>query len=334
MNLTLDQLNACVDGIPSVVEDDGAYYFRRFTDEQRLHQFEDGSAIGKRCFQNPGCKLDFTTDSPTLTLSMTRLLSRSNIPVYAVDLWQDGVLTHHLEKPRADFPLTPEGRILPDFEETFTLLPGKKRVELFFPWNVNYRVKNVSLSDGALFEPTVHARRMIVFGDSITQANVVTFPSMTYIAQVSRAIDARTYDYAIGSDKYKATSILPGTYPEADMILVAYGTNARKISANWQKGLDAFYELLVKEFPGVPTYAVLPIHRMGEETDEEREVTLPEARRRIREKCESIPQVTVIDGETFVPWDDAMYVDGLHPNDLGHTHYAMNLIRELKKLLK
>ena len=92
-------------------------------------------------------------------------------------------------------------------------------------------------------------------------------------------------------------------------------------------------EHITKEFPGVPTYAILPIHRMGEETDPTRELSLQEARRRIGEKCDTIPQVTVIDGEAFVPWDDAMYVDGLHPNDLGHSHYAGNLIAELKKHL-
>ena len=335
MILTLEQLNAAVDGVPEVVEDDGVFYFRRFTEAQRLHQFEEGTAISKRCYQNPGCKLDFTTDSATLTLSMTRLLSRSDQPVYAVDLWQDGVLTCHLEKPREDFPLTPDGRVLPDFCETFTLLPGTKRVELFFPWNVNYRVKEVSLDDGASFEPTAHKHRMIVFGDSITQANVVTFPSLAFIAQVSRAIDARTFDYSIGSDKYKATSILPGSYPEADMILVLYGTNGRKYPDAYQKNLEEFYEALMKEFPGLPVYVVLPIHRMGEEQDlvTREKLPLPEARARIRALCATLPNVTVIDGEGFVPWDNAMYVDGLHPNDLGHSHYATNLIAALKEYL-
>ena len=42
----------------------------------------------------------------------------------------------------------------------------------------------------------------------------------------------------------------------------------------------------------------------------------------------------MLNGETYVPWDEDMYQDKvLHPNDFGMAHYAMNLLADLKPLL-
>ena len=334
MKLTLDQLNACVDGVLDVVEEDGGYFPRRFTREQRDAQYGPESGFYLRTFVLPGCKLDFTTDAAEMSFCLTRGTCKTSISSYAADLWQNGVLTHHFEKPLEGLADSPAGKILPDFEETVSLLPGTKRVELYLPRNVRLLIKAVSLSDGASFEPTVHRRRMLVFGDSITAACNALYPSLAYISLLSRHFDARTYNYAVGGEAYKAKCIVPGTYPEADLILVAYGTNGRKDPDKWKEGTLAFFEALNREFPGKPAYVILPIHRMGEETETDR-LPLPEVRRLIRETCAKYPQITVLNGETYVPWDEAMYQDKvLHPNDAGMAHYAMNLIADLEKHLK
>ena len=126
--------------------------------------------------------------------------------------------------------------------------------------------------------------------------------------------------------------IVPGSYPEADFILVAYGTNAR-LDGNYKLRVEEFFAALNQEFPKKPVFVILPIHRIGEETETDR-LPLPEARAHITKVCGQYPNITLLDGTKFVPWDLSCYYDGfLHPNDLGMTHFAMNLTEQLQKHL-
>lgn len=335
MKLTLEQMNAAVDGVNRIAEaSDGTFFLERFTEEQRAYQYDPSSGFYGRTFSTPGGKLDFTTDSECLSVSLTGCTSKSSVLSCGIDIWQDGVMTHHVQRSTEALPATEDGRLLGDWTESFSLLPGTKRVELFFPRNARYYVKEVTLSDGASFIPTVHRVRMIVFGDSITAACSTEFPSLAYLPLVSRAIDARVFNYAVGGEAYKAKCVVPGSYPDADILLVAYGTNGRRDPEKWKENMPAFFEALHREFPGKPVFVILPIHRMGEE-EPTPSLPLPEARRLIREECAGYSEITVLNGETYVPWDEAMYQDKvLHPNDLGMAHYAMNLLADLKPLLE
>ena len=54
----------------------------------------------------------------------------------------------------------------------------------------------------------------------------------------------------------------------------------------------------------------------------------------VREVCTDLPNVTVINGWSFVPGRSEFYADlRLHPNDLGFSLYAQNLYAEIAKTL-
>ena len=336
MQLTHEQLSGAVNGVLDVVPQENGYYLRRFTDAQRDHQYTPENRFYRSSFMAPGAKLDFTTDAGTLTVHLTNCDFKSGHRVYAVDLWEDGVLTAHRPR-RAEHDGPVETPIpLEDIRETFTLQPGEKRVELFFPWNVRYLVKSVELDDGATFVPTTYKRAMIAFGDSITASCTVQFPSFAYTPRVARALDARLYSYAIGGEVFSAEKLLPGSFPKADFVTVAYGTNGRLDGSGepWQKGLDGFFGALDAAFPDTPVFVILPIHRMGEEGDDGGRFPLRIARQCIMEACREHKQVTVLHGENYVSWDSALYEDAiLHPNDMGMCFYAENLVADLKKHL-
>lgn len=332
MKLNLEQLNAAVDGVPEVVEESGLFRLRRFTDEQRFYTYEPESPFLPRTYITPGGKLDFTTDAGSLAVTLTECFAKTSFKSYGMDVWQDGVLTHHVEKSLEGLPVGAWGYVLPEFSHTFSLKEGVKRVELFFPRNVNYKIQEIALPDGASFEPTVHAGRLLVLGDSITAACNTRFPSLAYMPLLSRALDLRTFNYAVGGEVYREKTIVPGTYPDADAILVAYGTNGRKNPERWKTNTPAFFEAFHREFGDKPAYVILPIHSRKALTQDQAEfLPLEEARRIIREICAKYDNLTVLDGEKYVPWDDACFDDGLHPNDLGMAHYAMNVIADLKK---
>lgn len=337
MKLSLEQLNAAVNGVTDVVEEEGLFRLRAFTEEQRLYQYiPDGTERWDRLWWwesalTPSGKLDFTTDSPFLSVTLSECTTWEE-NYYAADLWQNGALTHHKA-----FDLPPETVkteiALPDLELRWELLPGTKRVEFFFPRNIHYKVREVSLADGATFGPTSYKRTFLAFGDSITAAEASRHPSFGYVTRTARNLDARLINYGVGGEHFSGNKIVPGSYPAADFVLVAYGTNGRA-SKYYRKHAEEFFAALREEFRDTPVFAILPIHRMGEDS-ETGKVPLPNARGILREICGQYPSVTVLDGTKFVPWDSAAYFDGhLHPNDLGMTHYAMNLTAELKKHLK
>ena len=336
MKLTLEQLNAALNGVTDAVEENGAVRLRTFTEEQRLYQYKpDGTERWDKLFWfesfvTPTAKLDFTTDSETLTVTLVDCATREET-YFGVDLWQRGVLTHH-----ESFDLPEDGVkeevSLPDRTFRHSLLPGTKRVEFFFPRNIRYKIKEVSLSDGASFEPTRYERSFLAFGDSITAAEASRHPSFGYVTRVARNLSARVINYGVGGEHYEDKRIVPGTYPKTDFVLAAYGTNGRK-RKNYRELTEGFFEALYREFHDRPVFVILPTHRMGEEAGEEF-VPLPRARQIIREICGRYDNITVLDGEKFVPWDIAAYFDGfLHPNDLGMTHYAMNLTAALTEEL-
>ena len=336
MKLTLEQLNACVNGVTDSVEENGLFRLRTFTEEQRLYQYiPNGETRWEKLFWwesfvTPSGKLDFTTDSDTLRITLGECSTLEEV-YFAVDLWQNGVLTHHKAWDFSPEEVKEE-LFLPDLELCYDLLPGKKRVEFHFPRNIHYKIKEVSLSDGASFEPTRYERSFLAFGDSITAAEASRHPSFGYVTRTARNLSARLVNYGVGGEHFSANKIVPGSYPEADFILVAYGTNGR-VSKNYKKWAEDFFANLHKEFPEKPVFVILPIHRIGEETETDK-LPLPEARAHIAKVCGQYPHITVLDGTKFVPWDPACYFDGfLHPNDLGMTHFAMNLTRELKKRL-
>ena len=49
----------------------------------------------------------------------------------------------------------------------------------------------------------------------------------------------------------------------------------------------------------------------------------------IAEAARSFDRVSVIDGYTLVPHREDLFADGLHPNDEGFLHYALNLARHI-----
>ena len=334
MLLDRNMLLASLDGAIDVAEEDGLFRISRFTDEQRAYQYPPDCRFYHPSFRLQGCKLDFCTDSRRLAVDFARVIYKAKDHLYAVDLMQDGALTHHVEG-RVDLGfegLPPAPVPLPDLHYEFDLRPGEKRVEFYFPRLLRFCVK-VELDDGAAFAPTKKDRTALVFGDSITASSVVRFPSMAYAPRTFRALNTRMYSFAVGGDVFSENKIVPGTYPKADFILAAYGTNGRKNEEAWQEGMKGFFRALDREFPRTPTFVVLPIHRMGEETasPEEWPLSLPEARARILAECAGHSQVTVLHGENYVPYHDAMYHDGLHPNDLGMSVYAERLTEDLKK---
>lgn len=323
-------------GVTDIVEENGAFSFRRFTPEQEA--VDDLTGTKERFYKSrraASVRLDFITDSPFLSLEYSDSPRRPKGGVYAFDLYLDGVLASHKgftlpeEIPETE-PDPAESH--PEFSVRFELGEGKKHVELYFAALKYTRIKYVELADGALIEDAPRQKNLLILGDSITEGVYSDYPSMIYANVLGRMLDREIRNHGISGEKFFGNKIVPGSYGKVDAVLVAYGTNGRNNPPLHQKGLEEFMEKLDREFPDVPVFISLPIYRIGEEV-QEGVILLADARKNIAREAAKYPRFHVIDSSRFVPHDPGFYRDGLHPIDLGHVLLATGLAAAMKPIL-
>lgn len=90
--------------------------------------------------------------------------------------------------------------------------------------------------------------------------------------------------------------------------------------------------LLQAQFWGVNVICVTPIWRVGEDLPNREGLYLQDYRNAIVDIC-TTEGFSVVHGESLIPHDPGLYVDGLHPNPRGHAFIARRLLPELRRLL-
>lgn len=330
MRLNLEQIAGATWGA-AVTEEKGGTLFHRFTEAQSVH-FSDFDKT--RAQSSAGVRLEFMTDADCISFAFTDAWVSSNRGFFYADLLIDGKLVAHVG---TDLGRRPEGgptvRALPDLSHTETLAPGMKRVTLYLPAIACSRLEKLELSDGACFEPCRPAKRMVAFGDSITEGMDAHYPSLHYINQTSKAFEAEAHNFAISGGCFDP-GILEGEMPEADLITVAYGTNDfRKVTPErFAEAMPLFFRRVAENYPGTPVFVMVPFYRIPmDETGEKFQIgTLDEVRTAIRREAERYDGFTVLDSKFFVPPVPSSFGDErLHPNEAGNTAIAEHLKREI-----
>ena len=115
------------------------------------------------------------------------------------------------------------------------------------------------------------------------------------------------------------------------LVTIAYGTN------DWGGGkgdrigdiVQNYLERRRESLPDPPIVVIGPIWR--QDADEERGgMTLWEFSDRILVAASRVEGVIPVEGAGLVPFQPYYFADGLHPNDTGFLHYAMNLYQVLR----
>ena len=336
MFLSFEEIRGLSTGWLSWQEDGEGLILSRFTKEQ-LCFYDNNPATPKasaRQRHSASVTLDFYTDSEyiTLTADGSRLPEVGNYGKF--DFLENGILVHHADCDETEDPEAPRRDAFPTTEMTVSLSPGENRVTVYLPWGTQTRIRSLELSEGAAFRPYRHAKTLLAFGDSITHGSRAVFPSMTYISQLARLLDARVVNHGIGGERFRKEKLAPGTYPPCDLVTVALGTNDYGVWQDWDEfclNMSEFLRIAAAEFAGIPVFVILPIWR-EEETQPRAIGTLPRVRERIRQEAEKYPGLTVVDGLELVPHLPDFFADSpaLHPNDLGFSQYAMNLYRIIR----
>ena len=337
MKLNFEDIKKITLGVENVREEGGAVVFNRFTDEQlSLYETRNDSKFKSASYATSGVKFRFRTDSKFLYIEGD-LKPTSSRYFYSFDLFVDGEMkdtlnnfSHLEEKPKLLEKLP-----FDSFEKKFDLGKGEKEVLLYFPWNAKVLMKQVALSDGSFVTPVKPEKKMLCFGDSITQGYDAYYPSNSYISRLARKLGLEEVNKGIGGEIFfpELAASKPAFTPE--LITVAYGTNDWNCATpeKFEQYSRGFYENLRKNYPDTKIFAITPIWRKNY-LDEKPFGPFERTHTVIESLAKEIENMIVIRGFDFVPKDENYFSDrSLHPNDEGFFYYAEALYTEIKKYL-
>lgn len=335
MRLTADQIKELVTGAARIEDENGAVRPYRFTKEQSELYRQRKESYYVRSISTAGIRLCFETDSKSLYLKL-RFETGSSRQYFSVDVFADG-------KP-VDFWDNFSGVELPQeyikvelprdrCDNTFALGEGVKTVTVYLPWTFGVAIEAMELDDGAYAKPVKPQKKLLVYGDSITQGYDALRSSNRYAAKLADWLGAEEFNKAIGGEQFFPELAKLRDPIQPDYITVAYGTNDwnRVDAETFEKNCGEFYANLRKSYPGVKIFAITPIWRKV--TEEVKKVgVFDDLERLIRKAVAGLEDVVVLSGKDFVPKDINFFADlRLHPNDEGFAHYAENLYAALKK---
>ena len=338
MQLTYEQIKSVTLGAAYVEETANGINFHRFTREQEELYKVRSASFYQKCFGTSGVRLSFETDSKALTFAADISVS-STRKYFSFDLFVNGEYRESLDNysgmviPRhyvkAEFP---HGQ----FEKTFALGEGTKKVVLCLPWSVCVDLKSLTLDDGASFAPVKRAKKLLAFGDSITHGYDAMKTSNRYIGKLADALDAEEYNKAIGGEIFFPELAALDEPFEPDYITVAYGTN------DWSKNesidvlranCTAFYGNLAKKYPNAKIFALTPIWR-GDIDRVNNVGSYADVVNVIAEAVKPYANIHLIECVDAVPADPKLFADfRLHPDDNGFAHYYTNLYAKISELI-
>lgn len=327
MRLSYDQICAITQGAVRIEQKGKELCFFRFTEAEQMMYKKRREESWLRSFATAGIRLEFDTDSRLLVFEAAVYPSTSR-RFFSHSIFANGNKIGDI------------AGVLPDdvqkmqVAQRFDLGPGKKRISILLPWSVESRLLTLELSDGAWLAPVKKTRKMLSYGDSITQGYDAEKPEAAYIVQLADRLDAELICKAIGGERFCPQLAQLCEVSSPDLITVAYGSNDWRLSEREEFLHDSqhFFRILADRFSGIPLIALAPVWRI--DADQRTHVGhLDELAAYYQSLSAQIPNMTVIDCFDFVPHNTDYYRDRrVHPNDLGFRCYADHLTEALKEV--
>lgn len=311
----------------------GSIMFSRFSQKER-----NALSYGTdKSYTTAGVRLEFETDSVQLRIEVC---AKDTIPYgrnfYAFDVYCNGEMIGQIKNFNKE-PVYPYKKYSTgERHKRFRLGNGMKHISIYFPWSVQGMIDEIEIDDGSAVRPVSKKKRIIMYGDSITQGYDAASPSYSYASRLADFFDADALNKGIGGSGFMPELARVKTEFLPDFITVAYGTNDWKISGfeDFYSRSKAFFENLSNNYPDIDIFAIAPIWR----ADFAEKHALGDFFR-VLETLNEISlkhkNIHFINGADFIPEDTEYFRDGyLHPNDKGFAFYAKALNNKILKIMK
>ena len=311
MKLTAEQIRVFTCGAISITEENDSYHFKRFFPQQIETFASILEKFRERSSATTGIRLEFETDSRSIR----------------VDVKNPGRYELLVNGLQVLYQICDQG------DSLYTDLPeGNKYITVMLPWHTEGALNFIMLDEGSYAKPHVFDRKFLFLGDSITQGASAKHDSLAYACRVARWFNADYINWGVGGSKFYPQTMIKPDY-EPDTVFIAYGTNdfnsvpsIEILEDNCKKYLDT-----VKGwYPNAKVYCISPLWRLDGNMVRPAG-TLEQVRQVIISQIEA-HGFTHIDGFKLVPHDSQYFADKrLHPDDLGMSIYAEQLIKAISK---
>lgn len=334
MELSFAKIKEIATGAVRIEEGNGTVKLYRFTKEQEELYRVTNQEFYMKALSTAGIKLSFRTDSKNLSLKITTAQGSSR-RYFSVDVVVDGKPLGYLDNfSDAVLPEDYTGLEFPlgNFEKSFSLGEGIKTVCVHLPWSASASIDALSIDDGAFIEGVKPQKKLLAFGDSITQGYDALRPSNRYIARLADKLGVEEFNKAIGGEIFFPSLAKLRDSFVPDYITVAYGTNDwyHTDAETFKANCKAFYSTLRENYPESKIFAITPIWR--KDMNEKRVFgNFKNVEVYIKDAVKDLENITVISGFDFVPKDETYFGDlRLHPNDKGFECYFESIYDKIK----
>ena len=307
-------------GVASYEFTNGAYHFYRMTEAmQDFFSANEPQII--RAVSTSGVRIAFTTDSTNLAMEV--LYGRSCRPIFTIDVIVDG--EHKMT-------FGPDDHV--DNFSFSTELPGsgEKTVEIYLPVMAECAVKGILLEPGSTLNTIPEREAPILFvGDSITQGMTVSTPNMSYPAQIAAVLDVDFHNVAVGGTTMQQELAPMLMDLDWQKVFIAFGVNdfsQNRTLDEFEAETKGMLEVLASREDADIT-VLTPIPWALRTNPNELGLKLEDYRESLRKVAAEFSGVKIIEGAELVPDDASYYVDNIHPNDLGASTYAENILKKL-----
>lgn len=331
----IEKIREITAGAVRIEEKAGFVHLCRFTEEQEELYRERNEDFYMKSFSASGVKLSFRTNSENVLLKV-RVSQGSSRKYFSFDVFKDGEYMESLDNFSGMELLGDYSKIdcpLGDFSKNFNLGCGEKTVCIHLPWSAKVMIEGIFTDDGSFVEGIKPQKKLLAFGDSITQGYDALRPHNRYISKLADFLGAQEFNKAIGGEVFFPELALTKESFIPDIITVAYGTNDWNStdSETFVKNCRGFFDNLSKTYPDTKIFAITPIWR--KEIGEERVFgEFEKVEKLIGEITKDYENVKVISGFDFVLHEEKYFGDlRLHPNDAGFGLYAKNLYGKIKE---
>ena len=337
MKLSFEQIKEIATGAVDSHIEDGMLHLRRFTPEQMELYRVSNEMFYKKTFALSGMKLLFKTNSKNLFMKFKTEYVGSR-KYFSIDIFVNGKPVDYIDNfSDVEIPQMYTTMELPlgDFSKNIYLGDGEKTVCVYLPLSVKTLFEEISVDDNSFVEAIKPEKKLIVFGDSITQGYDALRPSNRYIAKIADLLCAEEYNKAIAGEMFFPELAKLKDSFKPDYILVSYGSNDwfHKDVETFKVNCKGFFENLTKSYPDTKIFVATPIWRK-DMTEERKFGDFKMVAPLIRDIVKDFENISVVTGYDFVPKNEKYFADlRLHPNDEGFRYQAENLSNEIKALI-
>lgn len=336
MILSFEQIKEITSGAVQIERENDIIRFYRFTTEQAELYKNKNYDLYKKVPATAGVKMCFTTDGESLEIEYGASIASSRT-FFSLDVCVNGEYIGSSDNfsNRALMQEYPKQQFsLGEFKKSFDLKQGAKEVSLYFPWSVVFYVKGIRLRGATYVKPVKRIKKLMAYGDSITQGYDALRPYKRYVARIADALNAEEINKAIGGEVFppELADLKDDFIP--DYISVAYGTNdwSKTRFDDFRYRAEKFFYNINKNYPTSKIFAISPIWRINYAAKKQG-WDFYDVEKTLCGIAERYNNIEVINAFDFVPHEKVFFSDDdvLHPNDAGFERYAESLIKAIRR---